>query len=199
VSSGGGGGSPAGGAASGGTAGGSSGSSSAGSGGSDGCTHVELLQNPAFDLGLDSWVTQSQSGAPAIVGESVAPVSAHSPPNLAWLGGSIAVDDWISQVVAVTPANATLKVSFFILIETLETDANAYDVIAVKTYIGTEVQTHLTLSNVHANSGYAFYEVDIPPVLAGTSIDLSIETSNDGSQPTAFYVDSLSFTAQTCD
>lgn len=172
---------------------------SGGSGGSGGCEGTELFSDPSFDEGLGSWASARNTTESAILGEVDAPISAHSSPNLAWLGGYDLADDWISQTVTVNQPGARLTVSFWLLVDTLEFEPDPYDLLEVQTTIGDTTETHGTFDNRNASTSYAYYEVDLPPVLAGTTMTVTFMATTDGNLPTAFFLDSLSLRMRTCD
>nr|WP_307826879.1 M28 family peptidase [Streptomyces pactum] len=153
--------------------------------GSGGCQAGQLITNGGFESGTSPW-TGDTGAIGAHAGQN-----AHSGTRFAWLGGyGYAESDTISQTVTV-PADCTrATLTYWVHVDTAETENTAYDTFTVKA--GTS--TLDSLSNTDAASGYTQRTVDLS-AYAGRQVTLTFTGTEDASLQTSFVVDDVSVQA----
>jgi len=144
----------------------------------------QKLGNPGFESGSTGWTASS-----GIIGQNGSSEPAHSGTWDAWLDGYGSTHtDSLSASVTV-PTGCTVKVSFYLHIDTAETTTTAaYDKLTVK--LGST--TLGTLSNLNKSSGYVLRSYT--PSASGATT-LSFTGSEDASLQTSFVLDDLAVTA----
>ncbi|KUJ67793.1 peptidase M28 [Streptomyces albus subsp. albus] len=153
--------------------------------GSGGCGGGELLGNGGFENGTSPW-----TGSTGAIG-TFSGQSAHSGTRFAWLAGyGYAATDTINQSVTVPAGCTKATLSYWLHIDTDETENTAYDTFQVKVN-GTAVTT---LDNTDAASGYTQRTVDLSKY-AGQQITLTFTGTEDASLQTSFVVDDASIQA----
>ncbi|MYX08135.1 M20/M25/M40 family metallo-hydrolase [Streptomyces sp. SID8375] len=147
--------------------------------GTGGCTGQQLLTNGGFESGTTPW-TGDTGAIGAHAGQS-----AHSGSRFAWLGGyGSSATDSLSQSVTVPAGCGKATLSYWLHIDTNETERVVYDTFKVK--VGSTTLT--TLSNTDASSGYTQRTVDLSPYI-GQRITLTFTATEDASLQTSFVVD----------
>ncbi|WAU02452.1 M20/M25/M40 family metallo-hydrolase [Streptomyces nigrescens] len=147
--------------------------------GTGGCTAQQLLTNGGFESGTTPW-TGDTGAIGAHAGQS-----AHSGSRFAWLGGyGSSATDSLSQSVTVPAGCGKATLSYWLHIDTNETERVVYDTFKVK--VGSTTLT--TLSNTDASSGYTQRTVDLSPYI-GQRITLTFTATEDASLQTSFVVD----------
>ncbi|GAA1979630.1 alkaline phosphatase family protein [Kitasatospora viridis] len=148
--------------------------------GGGGCTPAQLLGNPGFETGSAApW--SSTSG---VVNGDLNSEPAHSGNYDAWLDGyGSAHTDTLAQTVTI-PANCTASLSFWLHIDTQQTDGTAHDTLTLQA----GSTTLRTWSNLDANTGYAQQTLDLS-AYAGQSVTLTFTGTQDGAAQTSFVID----------
>lgn len=147
--------------------------------GTGSCSSQQLLTNGGFEAGTSPW-----TGDTGAIG-SHAGQSAHSGSRFAWLGGyGYSATDSIAQTVTVPAGCAKATLTYWLHIDTDETDRVAYDTFKVKA--GSTTLT--TLSNTDAASGYVQRTLDLTPYI-GQRIALTFTATEDSGLQTSFVLD----------
>ncbi len=147
--------------------------------GTGSCSGQQLLTNGGFETGTSPW-----TGDTGAIG-SHAGQSAHSGSRFAWLGGyGYSATDSIAQTVTVPAGCAKATLTYWLHIDTDETDRVAYDTFKVKA--GSTTLT--TLSNTDAASGYVQRTLDLTPYI-GQRIALTFTATEDSGLQTSFVLD----------
>ncbi|MGW2916750.1 M28 family peptidase [Streptomyces angustmyceticus] len=147
--------------------------------GAGGCTAQQLLANGGFENGTTPW-TGDTGAIGAHAGQS-----AHSGSRFAWLGGyGSPATDTLNQSVTVPAGCSKATLTYWLHIDTDETDRTAYDTFKVK--VGSTTLT--TLSNTDASSGYTQRSLDLSRY-AGQRITLTFTATEDSSLQSSFVVD----------
>ncbi|WUB14454.1 M28 family peptidase [Streptomyces platensis] len=149
--------------------------------GTGGCTAQQLLSNGGFESGTTPW-----TGDTGTIGAH-AGQSAHSGSRFAWLGGyGSSTTDTLSQSVTVPAGCAKATLTYWLHIDTDESDRVAYDTFKVK--VGSTTLT--TLSNTDATSGYTQRTLDLSRYV-GQRITLTFTATEDASLQTSFVIDDV--------
>jgi hypothetical protein len=181
--------------------------------GSGSCTpmQIEMLQNPSFDLAPvgNLWTAVPFDPAYPLVTGDVG-IAQQSAPYYAWMGGLQGTDygvatctDTLYQDIAI-PATATaLVLTGYYEVRTGETGGTVYDSgsLALTQTNGTVIESVYTtqqLNNAHATTTWTAINHTFTNVSAGQTVRLFFTTSNDVTNPTSFYFDSLSLKALAC-
>ncbi|MCC9307989.1 putative Ig domain-containing protein [Kitasatospora sp. RB6PN24] len=144
-----------------------------------GCTTPgQLIGNGGFENGTSPW-----TASPGVITNSTGE-SAHSGSYFAWLDGyGTTHTDTLSQKVTI-PANCKGSFTFWLHIDTAETDSTAYDTLKL-TANGTTLKTW---SNANAANGYTQQTVDLS-AYAGQTVTLQFTGTEDSSNQTSFVID----------
>ncbi|MFE0381750.1 M28 family peptidase [Streptomyces inhibens] len=147
--------------------------------GAGGCTGQQLLVNGGFENGSSPW-TGNTGAIGAYTGQS-----AHSGSRFAWLGGyGSSATDSLSQTVTVPSGCGKATLTYWLHIDTEETQNVVYDTFKVK--VGNS--TLATLSNTDASNGYTQRTLDLSPYI-GQRITLTFTATEDAGLQTSFVVD----------
>lgn len=150
-------------------------------GGGGTCTARQLVANGGFENGTSPWTTTSgvitnQAGQPS-----------HGGSYKAWLNGwGTARTDSAAQSLTIPSGCATHRLSFYLHIDTDETENVAYDTLTVS--VGGRALA--TLSNLDANTGYALKSYDVSE-FAGQTVTLKFNGVEDQSLQTSYVVDDV--------
>ncbi|MFJ9419643.1 M28 family peptidase [Streptomyces sp. NPDC101227] len=143
------------------------------------CTGQQLLTNGGFENGTAPW-----TGDTGTIGAHSGR-SAHTGSRFAWLGGyGSSATDSLSQSVTLPSGCAKATLTYWLHIDTDETDRVAYDTFRVK--VGNT--TLKTLSNTDAATGYTQRTLDLTPYI-GQQITLTFTATEDASLQTSFVLD----------
>jgi hypothetical protein len=183
--------------------------------GSGPCTPVstERLANPALDLapvgtGWSEVPLQNVPGGPYAIISADGPTS--SAPNGAWLGGfpgeqavpaASTLTDQLFQDVTFPADATTFVVSGMFLVGTNEFPFGiVFDTfsLAVTETNGSPIETVLQLDNTDDGDSYAGFSKTLTSNLAGRTVRLRATSTNDSTDHTNFFLDSLSFKATFC-
>ncbi|MFF4948372.1 M28 family peptidase [Streptomyces chattanoogensis] len=147
--------------------------------GTGSCTGQQLLANGGFENGTAPW-----TGDTGTIGAHSGR-SAHSGSRFAWLGGyGSSATDSLSQSVTLPSGCAKATLTYWLHIDTDETDRVAYDTFRVK--VGNTTLT--TLSNTDAATGYTQRTLDLTPYI-GQQITLTFTATEDAGLQTSFVID----------
>lgn len=169
----------------------------------------QLLTNPVFDLtpiGM-GWVQQNiDNNYPIITGDgngTTLGLAEHSAPYDAWMGGIVGsptATDVLYQDVTV-PANTTqLRFTATYEVRTGETGSSVYDTgqVALTQTNGTPIETIRSLSNTTPTTAWTAINYTVVANLSNQTVRLRFTSSNDFSNETSFYFDTLALTATYC-
>lgn len=147
--------------------------------GTGGCTAQQLMANGGFENGTTPWM-----GDTGAIGAH-AGQSAHGGSRFAWLGGyGRSATESLSQSVTVPAGCSKATLTYWLHIDTDESDRVAYDTFKVKV----DSTTLTTLSNTDASSGYTQRTVDLTPYI-GQRITVAFAAAEDSSLQTSFVID----------
>ncbi|QTR03400.1 S8 family peptidase [Saccharothrix algeriensis] len=148
-----------------------------------GCAPGQRVVNPGFESGGTGWTASAQ-----VIGEHAGDGQpARTGSWSAWLGGwGRTSNDSVSQSVAVPTGCSSLKLSFWVHIDTDERGSTAYDRLTVT--VGDK--TLKTLSNVDAAAGYRQHTFDLA-AFAGQTVTVRFNGTEDTNLQTSFVVDDV--------
>ncbi|MFB7236565.1 M28 family peptidase [Streptomyces sp. NPDC056269] len=150
-------------------------------GGGGSCTPRQLVVNGGFENGTSPW------SASAGVITNDARQAAHGGSYKAWLGGrGSSYTENAAQSVSIPSGCASYRLSFFVHIDTAETESVAYDVATVKVG-GTQLASY---SNLDAATGYVEKSYDLS-AFAGQTVTLGFTSVEDQSLQTSFVLDDV--------
>lgn len=165
---------------------------------------VNLLQNPSFDATplATMWTETRFSNQPIVRNDGFA---AQSGTSKAWLGGVVGTigtpaTDALHQDIAI-PASATgVTFTGYYHVITGETGATVYDRgnIDLATTAGTTIEAIMGFDNAHATGAWTAFNKTFTQNVAGMTVRVKMSSSNDFSNATAFYFDTLALTATVC-
>ncbi|MEU8434868.1 M28 family peptidase [Streptomyces sp. NPDC029216] len=151
------------------------------SGGGGSCTPAQVVANGGFENGASPW--SATSG----VITNQAGEAPHAGAYMAWLNGwGSSHTDSASQSLTLPAGCSSGRLSFYLHIDTDETENTVYDTFTVS--VGG--QTLETLSNVDAGSGYTLKSYDVSQ-FAGQTVTLRFQGVEDQSLQTSFVVDDV--------
>lgn len=181
--------------------------------GSGSCTpmQIEQLKNPSFDLAPvgTMWIEAPFDATLPIITGDVG-ITQQSAPYYAWMGGVQGTDygvstctDTLYQDIAIPATATTLVLTGYYEVRTGETGSTVYDTgsLALTQTNGTVIESVFTqqqLNNAHATTSWTAINHTFTNVPAGQTVRLFFTTSNDITNPTSFYFDSLSLEAMAC-
>ncbi|MFJ8165326.1 M28 family peptidase [Streptomyces sp. NPDC096136] len=150
-------------------------------GGGGSCTPAEVVANGGFENGAAPW--SATSG----VITNQAGETPHAGAYMAWLNGwGSPRTDSAAQSLTLPAGCSSARLSFYLHIDTDETESTVYDTFTVS--VGG--QTLETLSNADAGSGYVLKSYDVSP-FAGQTVTLRFQGVEDQSLQTSFVVDDV--------
>ncbi|GLV84512.1 peptidase M28 [Streptomyces lavendulae subsp. lavendulae] len=151
------------------------------SGGGGTCTPAQVVANGGFENGSSPW-----NATTGVITNQAGEV-AHSGGYMAWLNGwGSSHSDSAAQSLTIPAGCSSYRLSFFLHIDTDETENVVYDRFTVS--VGG--QTLETLSNVDANTGYAEKSYDLSR-FAGQTVTLQFLGTEDQSLQTSYVVDDV--------
>lgn len=151
-------------------------------GGGGSCTPRQLVVNGGFENGSSPW-----SASTGVITND-ARQAAHGGSYKAWLGGrGTSYTERAAQSVSIPSGCTSYRLSFFVHIDTDETENVAYDVATVKAG-GTQLASY---SNLDATSGYVEKSYDLSS-FAGQTVTLDFTSVEDQSLQTSFVLDDVS-------
>ena len=181
--------------------------------GSGACTpmQIEMLQNPSFDLAPmgTMWTAAPFDPAYPLVTDQIG-ITQQSAPYDAWMGGVQGTDygvstctDTLYQDVAIPPSATALVLTGYYEVRTSESGGTVYDKgsLALTQTNGTVIETVFSqqqLNNAQPTTTWTPINHTFTNVSAGQTVRLFFTTTNDVTNPTSFYFDSLSLQATAC-
>lgn len=166
------------------------------------CTTQSLLVNGNFDLGPGSgWNAYSDwMSDPVIYACASLTHGCQAGGYAAWLGGGTSGQNYVYQTVAV-PANTTsLRLTGYRWIDTAES-GGVYDQMWIEIHLSADLsllETLATWSNQNSSSGWVAFSLPAAATHAGQTIDLLLDSWNDVTSVTSFYLDTLVLEAVVC-
>jgi hypothetical protein len=169
---------------------------------------TELLVNPAFDLSPvgTGWTEQNIDDAdPTITGDDG--IVEQSAPYKAWMGGltgqdegKISVTDQVYQDVMVPTGTTSLVLTGYYAVGTAETGSTVYDTANVDLLQtnGSPIEAILAESNATPTATWTPFSHTFTTNVAGQTVRLRFTSSNDITNETSFYFDTLSLQATHC-
>jgi len=158
-------------------------------------TTTQLLVNPAFDLTPvgTGWVeTLINPTYPLITGDDG--IAEHTAPYKAWMGGLVSGSDSLYQQVTVPAGTTSLVVRGQYEVRTAElAGSTVYDSGAVEltNAAGTVLETVLTASNLTPTTVWTAFQRTFTSPYAGQAVRLRFRSTNDVSDETSFYFDTI--------
>jgi hypothetical protein len=153
----------------------------------------QLLSNPGFESGDVDWT----ASGPNVINSSFVGVGAFSGAFKAALGGTNASTTFIQQDFSVPASACGATLSFWLNVSTLESTTAAEDLLRVqlRNTSGAVLSTLATYSNLDSTGGYTqkSLPLDLSPY-RGMTLRLFIESSEDSSNETSFFVDDTALT-----
>jgi hypothetical protein len=170
---------------------------------------TQLLANPVLDLtpqGTNWTEVPIDSAYPPITADGIAP---QSTPYKAWMGGFTGTDKGTSSVTdqlyqdVTVPANTTaLVLTGYYLVGTQETSTTtAYDTgsVALVQTSGTPIETVMSLSNLtNTGTSWVAFSHTFTANVSGQTVRLRITSTNDITNVTNFFFDTLALNATHC-
>jgi hypothetical protein len=172
----------------------------------DGCNPVmtEMLKNPAFDntpTGTNWTQTPIKPTSPIITNE-LGPLDPQSGANFAWMGGFTGdtANDAMYEEFTVPPGTTDLTLTGYYGVVSDEGTGFAFDLATVELVKpdGTQIETVMNLDNTMPTADWTAINFTAHEDLSGQTIRLHFASSNDSSNITSFFFDTLSFTATSC-
>lgn len=173
--------------------------------GSGSCTpmQIEQLTNPAFDMAPEGtgW-TQTPINPTYPIVTTDDGIAEQSPTEKAWMGGIVSGSDSLYAQFTI-PATATaLVLTGYYEVRTAETSTtNPYDkgsINLVQQNGTTIIEPVLAIDSTHPTTTWTAINHTFTNVSAGQTVRLLFATTNDISNETSFYFDTLSLQATAC-
>jgi hypothetical protein len=180
--------------------------------GSGTCTpmQIEMLQNPAFDLAPmgTMWTATPYDASYPLITDAAGPIGTQSAPYRAWLGGLLgpapgqtATDTMYQDVVIPASATALVLTGYYYVGTDENPGTGPYDFGTLKLTQtnGTLIENVLSLDNKNSvTAAYTAINHTFTTASAGQTVRLFFTTSNDFSNATSFFFDSMSLQATAC-
>jgi hypothetical protein len=172
--------------------------------------NTELLVNGAFDatpIGTGWSETRIDPAYPLVTPPAATnPLATQAGPYYAWLGGFESTAGLVTDVLyqnVTVPANTTqLRITgyYFVGSDESATTTSVYDtgVLALTQLNNTPYTTVLSLSNRSETTAWQAFDHTFVQNLSGQTVRLRMTTSNDISNATSFWFDTLSLVATHC-
>ncbi len=170
---------------------------------------TNLLANPVFDLTPmgASWTEQNIDDTyPIITADNG--IAAQSAPYKAWMGGWAGTDkgvssltDMLYQDVAVPAGTTKLELTGYYAVATSETaGSGVYDTANVDLIqtSGTPIEAVLATDNESTATAWTGFDHVFTANVSGQTVRLRFTTTNDITNPTSFYFDTLALNATHC-
>jgi hypothetical protein len=162
---------------------------------------MQLLMNPNFDAGHVGWSETTASASTVITNDStLTTVKAQTPSYLAWLGGYNNAQDDLSQVVTIPAGASSITLSFYYLIQTMESSPAILDTMQVYTYdpASAKYTAVATFNDNMPTSTWTRFSVTLPASLAGMTFELGFQATTDNTKYTNFFLDSVTLDVTAC-
>jgi hypothetical protein len=166
------------------------------------CTTQSLLVNGNFDVGPGSgWTAYSDwTSDPVIYPCGSLPHGCQGGGYAAWLGGGTYGQNYVFQTVTI-PANTTsLRLTGYRWIDTAES-GGVYDHVWLELHVPGDINpldTFATWSNQNSSSTWVAFSLPAAAAHAGQTLDLLLNSWNDSTSVTSFFLDTLVLEAVVC-
>jgi len=152
-----------------------------------GPTQPALVQNGDFERGQEGWRVSSSDGRPIITGQR-----AHGGKQSAMLCGTNNCKASLTQMLALPVGIRTISLSYYILIDTQETN-HAFDFlnVEIRDAGGKKLRTIQQLSDGDPAGEWRQTSADLSE-FAGQTVQLVFAATSGKTKPTAFFVDDVS-------
>lgn len=163
---------------------------------------VELLLNGAFDAapaGINWSATPINTMYPIVTADDGIPEQ--SPTQKAWMGGINNGADSVFQDVAIPASATSLVLTGYYEVRTSETSTtNPYDkgFLNLTTTTGTTLEAVGAYDSTHPTTAWTAINHPFANAFAGQTVRLFFNTTNDVSNETSFFFDTLSLQAMAC-
>lgn len=157
---------------------------------------AQLIANGGFENGATGWT--STTGVICTNSSCQNTESAHAGTGYAWLNGYGATHtDSLSQKVTIPAGKSSATLSYWLHIDTAETERLAYDTLKLQVLnsAGTVVATLATYSNLNAAAGYAQKTFNLNAYI-GQTVTLRFVGTEDSNLQTSYVIDDISLTTQ---
>lgn len=173
---------------------------------SGGCTTqmTDLLVNGDFD-GSGGWQETDidPSGMyPIVTSDTLSGYAADTDPNQAWMGGfAQAATDKLWQDVAVPASTTALTLTGVYMVVTNETTSSSKDTskVELQTTSGTKIESILSVNNASTATDWTPLNYTFQTVPAGQTVRLYFTSTNNATNATNFFYDSMHLVATHCD
>ncbi len=159
-------------------------------------TGTQLITNGSFESGGTGW--SASAGVICTNSSCQNTESAHAGTGYAWLNGyGTTHTDTLSQKVAIPAGKTSATLSFWLHVDTAETENVAYDTLRLQVLnsAGTVVATLATWSNLNAAAGYAQKSFNLNSYI-GQTVTLRFVGAEDSNLQTSYVIDDVSLVAQ---
>jgi len=162
---------------------------------------IELLQNKAFDAapeGVNWTATPINATYPIVTTDDG--IAEQSPTEKAWMGGIVSGTDSLYQDIIIPATATSLVLSGYYEVRTSETGATIYDrgSLNLTTTTGALIEAIASYDNTHPTTSWTVLNHSFGSASAGQTVRLYFTTTNDFSNETSFFFDSLSLQAMAC-
>jgi hypothetical protein len=170
---------------------------------------TELLTNPAFDLTpvATGWTEHNIDDTYPIITADTGIPNPHTTPYRAWMGGFqgsdlgvSSVTDMLYQDVTVPAGTTALVLTGYYAVGTAETGSTVYDTGSVDLIetSGTPIEAIKSVSNATSAASWKHLSHTFTANVAGQTVRLRFTTTNDITNATSFYFDTMSLKATHC-
>jgi hypothetical protein len=163
---------------------------------------IELLQNNAFDgapEGVNWTATPINATYPIVTSDDGIPEQ--SPAEKAWMGGIVSGTDSLYQDIIVPASATSLVLTGYYEVRTSETSTTTiYDrgSLNLTTTTGALLEAVGSYDSTHPTTAWTALNHTFTSAQAGQTVRLYFTTTNDFSNETSFFFDSLSLQAMAC-
>ncbi|HEY4241954.1 MAG TPA: hypothetical protein VGM88_19175 [Kofleriaceae bacterium] len=173
---------------------------------SQGCTptQMELLTNGYFDdepMGNGWNETPVNDMYPLITDDTG--LDPDTAPYRVWMGGIASSSDSMYQSISVPSGTTALELTGVWAVATSETTTTAMHDTASLSFTssgGSSLETVMSISNLDDNEAFESFDYQVNDVssMAGQTVRLYFESSNNSTKESSFYFDTFSLTATVC-
>jgi hypothetical protein len=127
-------------------------------------------------------------------------VKSQTPSYLAWLGGYNNAQDDLSQQVTIPAGASSITLTFYYLIQTMESSPGIFDTMQVYTDdpASGKYTAVATFNDNMPTSVWTRFSISLPLSLAGQTVVIGFQATTDNTKYTNFFVDSVSLDVVAC-